>query len=199
MSALLNATGTCDSRRVVPWPNIPLLHLHLRRDVAAPSHVRTTQHRLTSCAKAVNRLQAPEKVADHGAAPPETLNGRPVEDSKHALNAFTAAFADAFKRKQADRCLKLVLDYASSLPRHHSIGRQHSAHLTDGMPASVTNPLVHAPLARQERPNSMQCCCRRKQQSTCAQGSSCLVLAWEAAPLSGAEGEASGADEDADS
>ncbi len=135
MPALLDGTGTWDSRRVVPWPGIPLLHLHLRRDVATTSRTRRSQHRSTSCAQAVNRVQTPEKLADNGTAPLEALKGRPVEDSKHAFNAFTAAFGDAFKRKQADRCLNLVLDYASSLPWHHSIDKLHSSHLADGMPA----------------------------------------------------------------
>lgn len=148
MSAF-DATSTCNACKPTSWPNIPLLHLHLRHEDTALPHVKRVQHRATSCTRAVGRLQTPASSADYLAALPKAPQGKVTGDPKHALSAFTAAFGDAFKRKQADKCLKLILDYASSLPRANA--GQQSPQPTDGELAcnqlpSCMYPTVSRPL-----------------------------------------------------
>ena len=133
MSSALDATSIWNACRSTPWPTIPLLHLHLRHEDAALLHVRRVQHRATNCARAVDRFQTPASSAVHLAALPKAPQGRVTGDPKHALSAFTAAFGDAFKRRQANKCLKLILDYAFSLPRHPGVvNGQQSPLRTDG-------------------------------------------------------------------
>ena len=142
MSAF-DATSTRNACTPTSWPSIPLLHLHLRHEDAALPHVKKVQYRATSRARAVGRLQTPASSADYLAALPKAPQGKLTGDPKHALSAFTAAFGDAFKRKQADKCLKLILDYASSLPRADD--GQQSPQPTDGELACTQIPCCMYP------------------------------------------------------
>ena len=115
-----------DRSKIFPWPNIPLLHLYLRGDAAALTHARRSQQTSVGRISAFSNLQAPKEASVYrtelAEAPQPILSG----DSKQALSAFNAAFADTFKRKQSARCLNLVFAYASSLPQRQSEAEQPS-------------------------------------------------------------------------
>lgn len=115
MSAGLDAARGTGGKGGFEWPNVLLLHLHLRTGAAPLSHNR--QYLPFSCTSlkrsATVSVNSAAKIRETAQAP----YSRAAEDSQHALNAFTAAFKDAFRRRQAARCLSLVFDYAKSLPK----------------------------------------------------------------------------------
>ena len=115
MSAYMPAEKIFNTKNSFPWPNIPILHLHLKGRAATFGQARRGHRRLVSRITAGSGVQGP-CVANRSARA-RSSQFKPAEDSKQALSAFLAAFRDAFKRKQSARCLKLVLAYASSLHR----------------------------------------------------------------------------------
>jgi hypothetical protein len=106
-----------NTKNSFPWPNIPILHLHLKGRAATFGQARRGHRRLGSRTTAGSGVQAPDEVVANRPARARVSQVKPGEDSKQALSAFLAGFRDAFKRKQSARCLKLILDYASSLHR----------------------------------------------------------------------------------
>ena len=117
MSAYMPAEKTLNTKNSFPWPNIPLLHLHLKGRAATFGQARRGHRRLASRITAGSGAQAPYEAVANRPARVRSSQFKPAEDSKQALSAFLAAFRDAFKRKESARCLKLVLAYAPSLHR----------------------------------------------------------------------------------
>ena len=115
MSAGVDAAKGAGVNTHLQWPNILLLHLHLRTSVSPPSHSRQFSPFSRAAVKRSTTLSA-SSAAEIGRLAQAPYSRR-AEASQHALNAFTAAFKDAFKRGQAGKCLSLVFDYASSLPQ----------------------------------------------------------------------------------
>ena len=128
-----------DRSKVFPWPNIPLLHLYLRGDAAALMHARRGQQTSAGRIPAFSRLQAVKEAPVHRTELAEAPQPRLSGDSKQALSAFNAAFADTFKRKQSARCLNLVFSYASSLPQRQSEAEQSTEAPNSASELSITS------------------------------------------------------------
>ena len=141
MSAGVDAAKGAGVNARYQWPNILLLHLHLRTGAAPPSHRRQYSPSSRASVKSSTTLFASSaaEIRRLDQAP----YSRTTEASQHALNAFTAAFKDAFKRGQAARCLSLVFDYASSLPQATNEAR---------MPSSYAASPIQAPLQPAPQP-----------------------------------------------
>lgn len=116
MSAAIKPAHMLNARSTFPWPKLFLLHLHLKGRTTAVSHTYGAPAAVGQIT-ARTHLPSAYKATTYETERAKAQQAGPAEDSKHALNAFLAAFRDAYKRKRSAKCLQLVLDYASSLPR----------------------------------------------------------------------------------